>query len=337
MIQRSRVGAIRQRYDGVAMFILIALLLGGCTTLPSTSGYTAATIQVKYAVATTGEVVEAELVTAIDAGATTANNDSVKNFNAAWSQTVDSLDAMVKYAASIEQIVDAGNQGAESAKQVADSVKTLVDTVKVDPMSGAAAELTKLSADTVAFVYGEYSKFVAAKSLEEALDRFAPSMAKISNLVQAQVADARLLFTEQIEAQVQELKSGGTSGYGNWIERNQELDTQAQMAVTALIKLTGTNRTADIAKAKTLVADTELAREQIAPRIAEYEGKLHLISQRDKAGRSVLGAAENAIAAWAVAHQQLVQAIKERKPVSVESLTAAVGEIRTLTQKWREL
>ena len=336
MIQRSRRGAIRQRYDGLAMLVLVTGLLGGCTALPDTSGYTAATIQVKHAVATTGEAVEAELVAAIDAGATTANPTSVAKFNAAWAQTVQSLDAMVAYAQSIEQIIDAGNTGAESATQVADSVKRLVDAVNVVPVGGAAAGLAKLSADTVAFVYGEYSKFVAAKSLEEALDRFGPSMAKITALLQAQVADARRLFAEQIEAQVLELHSD-TNGYGTWITRNDEMDTQAQRAVTALVQLIGTDRAADMAKAKTLTAETELARAQIAPRIAEYEAKLHRIRQRDKAGRSVLGAAENAIAAWGDAHQQLVAAVKARKPVSVQALIEAVVEIRTLLQRWREL
>jgi hypothetical protein len=86
-----------------------------------------------------------------------------------------------------------------------------------------------------------------------------------------------------------------------------------------------------------LIADVETGQKMLAPRLAEYEAKLHAIRQREKAGLSILGAAENAIVAWGVAHQQLAKAVKERRPVSVESLTAAVVEIRTLTQRWREL
>jgi hypothetical protein len=114
---------------------------------------------------------------------------------------------MVAHAQSIEQIVDAGNKGAASARQVADSVKNLVDAVKVDALTGASATAFALSADTVAFVYGEYSKHVSAKSLEEALEKFGPSIAKITTLIQAQVADAQRLFDEQIEAQVQLLRT----------------------------------------------------------------------------------------------------------------------------------
>ena len=161
------MGAIKSSCGGFAILVLVGSLMGGCTSLPDTRGYTVATIQVKQAVATSGDIVEGELLSAINAGATTANDASVKNLKAAWASTLRSLDAMVAYAQSIEQIVDAGNKGAESAKQVADSVKNLVDAVKVDALTGASATVFQLSADTVAFVYGEYSKHVAAQSLEE--------------------------------------------------------------------------------------------------------------------------------------------------------------------------
>ena len=360
--------------SGFAILVLISGLSGGCTSLPDTSGYTAATIQVKQVVATTGDVVKAELASAIKAGATTANDASVKKLKAAWAATTNSLDAMVAHARSIEQIVDAGNAGAESAKQVADSVKKLVDAVKVDAITGASAQLFQLSADAVAFVYGEYTKHVAAKSLEEALDRFGPSMAKINTLVQEQIADARRLFVEQIEAQIQQLDAGG-SGYGDWIKRKKQLSEMQQLATTQLLQLirpvtdnvrnnlvgkakqiakdNGVNwdslsdveknakveeyRQGKVNDLKTSIAQMEIAHTQIAPYLDEYNEKILSIRQREKAGRSILGAAENAVAAWGVAHQQLVKAVKERKPVSVESLIAAVVEVRTLMQRWREL
>jgi hypothetical protein len=343
MTQRCRMGAINSSCGGFAILVLVSSLWGGCTSLPDTRGYTAATIQVKQAVATTGDVVEGELRAAIDAGATTANPESVKNLKAAWVATMRALDAMVAHAQSIEQIVDAGNKGAESAKQVADSVKNLVDAVKVDALTSASATVLQLSADTVAFVYGEYSKHVSARSLEEALEKFGPSIAKITTLVQAQIADARRLFVEQIEAQVQLLQTQAQTSedasrrFGDWIKRHGELDVTAAQATQLLIRGIKNNKPDDIAKAKVMIADVETGQKMIAPRLAEYEAKIQPIRQREKAGRSILGTAENAVAAWGVAHQQLVKAVKERKPVSVESLTAAVAEVRTLIQRWREL
>jgi hypothetical protein len=335
--------AINSWCDGLAILVLVGSLLGGCTSLPDTRGYTAATIQVKQAVATTGDVVTGELRSAINAGATTANPESVKKLNAAWAATMRALDAMVAHAQSIEQIVDAGNKGAESARQVAGSVKNLVDAVKVDALTSSGAEVLQLAAETVAFVYGEYSKHVSAKSLEEALDKFGPSMAKITTLVQAQIADARRLFGEQIEAQIQLLQTQAQTPedagrrFGNWIKRHGELDETAAQATQLLVRGMQNNRPDDIARAKAMLADIEPGQKMIAPRLAEYEAKIQPIRQREKAGSSILGAAENAVAAWGMAHQQLVKAVKERKSVSVESLTAAVVEIRTLTQRWREL
>jgi hypothetical protein len=122
MMQQCRMDAINSSCRGLAILVLVGSLWAGCTSLPDTRGYTAATIQVKQAVATTGDVVEGELLSASTVQATTASEDSVKHFKAAWGATMRSLDAMVAHAQPIEQIVDAGHKGAESAKQVADAL-----------------------------------------------------------------------------------------------------------------------------------------------------------------------------------------------------------------------
>lgn len=339
-----RMGAFIASSRCLAFLLLTSsLLFAGCTALPDTSGYTIATIQVKQAVATTGDVVKEELLASITSDATTADENSIKGFDASWAATMRSLDAMVVHAQSIEQIVDAGNKGSESAKAVADSVKNLVDTVKVDTISGATATVFELSADTVAFVYGEYSKHVSAQSLEDALQKFGPSIAKITVLVEAQIGDAGRLFDEQIEAQIQLLNTPaqniGDAGkrYGSWIKQHGELDNLAGRATQSLVRAMQDNNPSEIAKAKTMIADVEIGRKIVEPRIAEYNTKVNIIRQREKVGRNIIGSSETAVAAWGSAHQQLVKAVKERKPVSVDSLTATITEIRTLIQRWREL
>lgn len=333
---QCRIGVFIASSSGLTFLLLIfSLLFTGCTTLPDTSGYTIATIQVKQAIATTGEVVKGELQSAIKAEATTANVGSLKAFDKVWAVTMRSLDAMVIHAQSIEQIVDAGNKGSESAKAVADSVKNLVDTVKVDAISGTTAEVFELSADTVAFVYGEYSKHVSAKSLEDALDKFGPSITKITVLIQAQITDARRLFEQQIAAQNFKLETD--QKYGSWIKRYGELDELAALATQSLVKAVKNNDTSKITKAKTMIADLDIASKMIEPRMDAYRQERDAIHQREKVGSSIIGSAELAVAAWGSAHQQLVKAVKERKAVSVESLTATITEIRTLIQRWREL
>ena len=133
----------------IFLVFLSSLLFTGCTTLPDTSGYTIATIQVKQVVATTGDVVKEELISAMNVEATSADVSLLQDFEMVWTITQRSLDGMVVHAQSIEQIVDAGNKGSESAKAVADSVKNLVDTVKVDSISGTTAKVFELSIEFV--------------------------------------------------------------------------------------------------------------------------------------------------------------------------------------------
>lgn len=338
MTQECQVHVANCWRRGLWALVLAGSMLGGCTALPDTRGFTVATIQLKEAVGTTGEVVKTEVASASSAGAIELDDASIKKLDAAWSATMKSLEAMVAYAQSIEHIVDSGNRGAESARQVADSVKRLVDTVKFDATTGASAEVVGLATDTVAFVYGEYAKHVAATSLEEALIKFGPSMVKITALIKAQVADARRLFVLQIETQVQHLRSGNL--YGDWIKRNDELGKQQKTATLQLLALTSAgpaSKPAKINELKAQLAQLAIVHQQIAPHMDEYNEKLKAIRQREKAGLSIIWAAENALATWGATQSQLALAVKERKPVNVESLIAAVAEIRTLTQRWREL
>jgi hypothetical protein len=152
-----RGSTIRGPRAVLAALALACSLLPSCTSLPDTRGYTAATIQVKQAVASSGDVVRQELREAIAARATAADDASVKSLDAAWTTTAKTLDAMVAYAQSIEQIVDAGNRGAESAERVADSVKTLAECFKISAVTGASAELVQLATDTAKLVAGEYA------------------------------------------------------------------------------------------------------------------------------------------------------------------------------------
>jgi len=316
------------------ILILIGTMLGGCATLPDTSGYTTATIQVKQAVATAGVVVEAELESA-----GTVSVQEIKKFQNAWKITVSSLDAMVSYAESIEQIVDAGNKGTKSAMQVADSVKKLAEAVKVDAMTGVAGEVFGVAADTGAFVYGEIAKIGAERSLRDALSKAGPWVVRMNNMVQLQVEDARRLFHRQIKDQVDSLKSGGEAGYGGWLKLNQAIGNMQLETIKEMRKLLDTSPM-DLSKIKNLQVELdqiERTSNQIVPHIVEYEAKLADIRNREKAGFAIIRASENAIAAWGTAHEKLVQAVKYRKPVSVESLTTAVVEIRTLIERWRKL
>ena len=61
------------------------------------------------------------------------------------------------------------------------------------------------------------------------------------------------------------------------------------------------------------------------------------ISTRLEAGTSLLNAAIDGVAVWAFSHEQLVAAIKDRRPVSARSLAESAADIRSLVTRVREL
>jgi len=390
MRQRSRRETVIPPYCHLVILVLAGCLLAGCTPLPNTAGYTTATIQLKQAVAAAGSAVDAELRSealpgiSIEAaqrklagmgGGDASNSESTDDtsagsspapdadkFKQSWDMTVKSLDAMVVYAQSIEGIVDAGNQGAESAKHVAASVANLLSAVDV---TGVASKKTELVTDTGAYFIGEGTKFVAGKRLEETLDSAGPVIAAVDAAVQQQMENAERLFKYSIMQHKKNLRLD----YQGWTKQEKYLDEKQMNAATELVKsikvprptegdgeakrsdgASGENtaqpkqgsvcestENAAVTQLESLLGQMDIARKQIAPHVAEYETKLSQIREREKAGLAVIGAAKNAVAAWSTAHQEMVRAVEERRPVSVESLTAAVVEVRALIERWREL
>src|SRR6185369_17259879 len=93
----------------------IALILVGaatvaCTTLPDTSAYTAATLQVKNSAAAAGGALQSEIVRMTERLPESDQpraKDLGTRFDAAWQKTVGSLDGLGRYAESIEEITKA--------------------------------------------------------------------------------------------------------------------------------------------------------------------------------------------------------------------------------------
>ena len=108
MTQRCPVKAINNSYRGLSILVLVCGLLGGARRcrIPGATPPRQYRLRKQWS-----DVVQAELKSAIDSKATTANPESEKNLRAAWAGTMKSRHAMVAYAQSIEQIVDAGNRG----------------------------------------------------------------------------------------------------------------------------------------------------------------------------------------------------------------------------------
>ena len=67
------------------------------------------------------------------------------------------------------------------------------------------------------------------------------------------------------------------------------------------------------------------------------ESEKQQAAKRLKAGRLLIAGASRGLASWALAHQQLVVAVREKGTVDVVALVQATQEMRELIRRIREI
>lgn len=326
-------------------FLIFLGILTGCTSLPDTSGYTASTIRLKSGVVSGGDAVKDQWTIAVrelpDGGASDQLQVDLERFVSSWKLVEISLTAMVNYAESIEGIVDAGNSGAQSARDVADAAKALLDTVKVLPQGDAATAIFGTVADAASFAYGEIAKARAAKRLEESLAKLGPAMEATTEIIAVLLRDARKLFLNVSELRINELDTE----YGDLLRQKKELN-QVQLGLTQLIhdeleKWSGdgdkTKSKENLEALRDRLGEAEKALGALNVQLAEYNTKKAQLMLTRKTGLALFGSTQSALSEWSASNQKLVKAVRDRKPVTMESLIAAANEIQSLVERIREI
>lgn len=318
------------------MLLLLAtagLATAACTSLPDTSGYTAASLALRPAAAAAGTALGSELVRMTDllpADNRAEATGIANNFNEAWATTVVSLGALGRYAESIEAVTKAGNSGAAAANGVAESVGGLASALGIVP--GAA--LLGVATDTFAFLNTQIANIRATRSLERSLEASEPLIRDMSNVIGGQVSHAKTLFQQAIESEGRALDHD--------IDDTAQLDTRLE----AMEREEGFHLAAlaeqPARDAERRVSEANLkrirdGRAAIAPRVTAYRSARAALAARAQTGNDLFAATEHALETWRESHTKMVRAIRERRPVSFESLTAAAEEIRELSRRWRAL
>jgi hypothetical protein len=312
-----------------AKLAVTALLAGvaACTSLPDTSGYTAATFELKQSAVAVGAVMQTEMArTAAEIPGDNNRDDLTAKataFGHAWGITVTSLAAMGDYAQAVEDLTNAGNHGAQSAQQLFSSITPLARAAGLLP----GADVVAAVGDTVSTIYTQLALVRASHSLERSLTAADPIMQDVARGVTGQVNTAEHMFNVLISQQRLDLDVA----FGPI----SDLDTNLQGQ-----EIEATRRATNPAAGSSLQADlTRLrdARALLAPRVAEYQAALDAVAARERAGRNLFLATRTALQNWTESHSRLVTAVRERRPVSFQSILAASQDVRSLIQRWREL
>lgn len=292
------------------LFLLCCLMGAGCASLPNVGPFVEASNQLRSAVSTSGATVVAEL-RLIPNGVGSADR-----LQKQWESRNKAFEGVAVYANSLQSIVEAGNQGAKSAEKVADSITKLAGAAGV-AMPGSP-EAVGVVTDIGKYIYAQIALARAAKSLQKSMETAQPAVEAICKLMVADLADVLRAAANKAEQAV-DLEYNALIGYRK--DLIQELGGS------------------DPKKAETLDRQAKLGGLLEASNgwYAEYASKIKAIDERRRAGRALIKESAQVAVSWGVAHGNLLTALRERRPVNVESLVQASVEIQTLIRKVQAL
>jgi hypothetical protein len=298
----------------LCLYILIA---AGCTSLPDAGPFVDASTQLRSGIASSGAVVESELRRMESPSGKAFADKLAKD----WAARVALGDALVRYADSLQAITKAGGEGRESAQALADSATTLASAAGI-ALPGAAA--VGVAVDSARFIYGQIALARAARSLEEALVLAAPAVDETAAIIanNLQLAEDVLVLASADLRRAARTNLQDKLGFREQWQRRRDALYSKQAGASELLR--------ELEEANRLIATT---REWYEP----HERELAEIAKRLNAGRILIHATSEAVRQWAVAHRQLVGAIRDRRPVNSESLIEATRELRDLRRRIREL
>jgi|GEM_PF-1875182 len=336
------------------ILLLVISLSAACTALPEVGSFADATIELNAALKTGGATAVAELK-AIDA------DKQAKDLAAAWTVRDKTGVALVAYGESLRAIVDAGNQGKESAGKLIDSVTGLATAAGIT-IPGSSAALA-VAGDTARFIYGQISLMRSAKSLEAALDAAEPAVTRIAEVLAKDLRQAGEIFdlamTEledsiQTEEEMQVrlgYRMALTDERGALYALDLSTISDLRKRIHELMKQDAATLTAEEKKELAKIREEEANLTAAEARLIEIqalikatdqwhdplEARLAEIRKRQRVGIAFFAAAVATTTRWAAAHDRLIQAVKERRPYSAQSLMEAAVQVRELTGRMREL
>ena len=295
------------------LFLIIGLT--GCASLPNLGPFVDASNQLRSAVATSGATVEAELRLLPN------GNDSADQLKKNWQERNKVFTAIAAYSSSLKAIVDAGNQGAASAQKVADSLSGLVKSAGI-ALPGSPEAVATVT-DIVKFISAQISLARAAKSLERAMEAAQPAVEAIARLAADDFKDLEAILVAASTTNDNSIRTGDE--FRDLLGYRRQLLRQIQMS--------------DPAAAPTLGQQVQLGQMLQATDEwhSRYLAKRKEIDDRLRAGRALIQTVRQSSNDWAIAHGNLVTALKERRPVNTDSLIQAAIEIQNLIRKVREL
>lgn len=308
--------------------LLLITLLSGCGTLPDAKPFADATNSLSIAVKASGQAVSDSLS---DAGDVLPSAEHRKyegyaiDFQKAWAVRIEAIQGAATYADAMADLIAAGNEGGETAKKVGDSLGALAAATGIPiaaPVAGTLGDIGRFLADRIAIVK-------ASKTLEDAVAQAQPAIDRIAERLDK---DA----TEDLKPILVDAYKNAVSG----IKTRYEDDGNFAPVLNGKLKTLREAFLKDPVIDQKKISDLhelEHMQEIVTTRLKERDQKIALAASAYKARLQLVNELSTAITAWAAAHRDLANAIRDKRKVSVTELQETVRDLKEIIKKVRAL
>jgi hypothetical protein len=340
---------LRRRFPALAA--ILAFGLAACGTLPDVTPFADATEHLRDAVVQVKPAVINEVQNVPD------GEDYVTLIGNEWKTRIDAVNAMNNYSQSLVAIVGAGNEGSETAEKIGNSFGAMLEQAgKVLPgvLSGVAP-IAENTTDAVKFLIQTYVNIRATSDLEDALNTAQPGINTFSKLLSEDLADLDELVLDAqgavnlervndyndkngalrgLEAQRTKLQTVYASAMA---ENTKHLEAMAEITIN---DTGGELKDSPFSKARLKEMSDAIAEVDkliktndswVVPLKAEEKKE----QERVTAVRQLIASTENGVRQWAVAHANLVAAVREGRAPNFHTLVKTAVEIENLVTKFR--
>ncbi|MBC7779263.1 MAG: hypothetical protein H7125_04085 [Proteobacteria bacterium] len=204
-------------------------------------------------------------------------------------------------------------------RRVADAGAELVAGVGIVlPATSAIAAGLDLGAQ----IYRQLAAVRAARALDESLERMQPVVDRVTELIAAQLDEARVILVAATRIGEVKLRSQFADETGYLLALRKE-----RVALYALTPLTSAN--------VERLLQIERVERAVLARLAPMNTELRAGNLRLQSALQLTASTRQALADWSLAHRQLLASVRDGTPLDPQALTQSVIELRELVQRLR--
>jgi len=303
-------------------------LLSACTAPPDVRPFGDATHALSRAVVVSGATVQEQL----KASSLPGNDAHAAALAAAWKKRIAAMQALCNYSDGLVAVTASAANSAATVQKIANDVAGVASAVGI---AMPPAELIAVASEGAALVYKSIANARAARTIEESLTAADAALQGIAAILRADTGQLRQILEEvedgedsalQLDLNAKELPREAS-----------EVEDKVRELKKSLLATAPPQGSPPISETVARLTALQVVADSLHVKLTALDARRADLHAASLARKKLLLAANAALDDWAAAHQQLIKAVRERRPIDTASLVETVTELRSLIKKVRDL